>query len=80
MPTPEENKLLFAMGDRIEEIVLGGRTSFGARNAMFLARSTWNELRELYYYVHDPRNHARRIADIARLRTPRALLGVPDEP
>jgi hypothetical protein len=54
MPTPEENKLLFAMGDRIEEIVLGGRTSFGARNAMLLARSTWNELRELYYCVHDP--------------------------
>jgi len=54
MPTPEESKLLFEMGDRIEAIVLGGRTSFGARNAIFLARSTWNELRELYYCVHDP--------------------------
>jgi hypothetical protein len=54
MPTPEESKLLFEMGDRIEEVVLEGRTSFGARNALFLARSTWNALRELYYCVHDP--------------------------
>jgi hypothetical protein len=54
MPTPEESQRLFEVGDRIEEIVLGGRTSFGARNALFLARSTWNELRELYYCVHDP--------------------------
>lgn len=54
MPTPEESELLFEMGDRIEEIVLGGRTSSGAINALFLARSTWNELRELYYCVHDP--------------------------
>lgn len=54
MPTSMESQLLFEVADRIEEIVLGGRTSFGARNALFLARSTWNELRELYYYVHDP--------------------------
>lgn len=35
MPTPEESGLLFAMGDRIEEIVLGGRTSSGARMPCF---------------------------------------------
>lgn len=54
MPTPEESELLFAIADEIEKIVLGGRTESGAGNALFLARSTWNELRELYYYVHDP--------------------------
>lgn len=54
MPTPKESELLFEIGDRIEEVVLGGRTAFGSRNAIFLARSTWNELRELYYCVHDP--------------------------
>jgi len=54
MPTPGESKRLFEIGDRIEDIILAGRTSFGARNALFLARSTWNELRELYYCVHDP--------------------------
>ena len=54
MPTSEESELLFEVGDRIEKIVLDGRTPLGARNAVFLARSTWNELRELYYCVHDP--------------------------
>ena len=54
MPTSEESELLFQIGDRIEEIVLGARTRFGGRNALFLARSTWDGLRELYFYVHDP--------------------------
>jgi hypothetical protein len=54
MPTPEESKVLFEIGDRIEMQVLGGRTNNGARNALFLARSTWNELRELYFRIHDP--------------------------
>jgi hypothetical protein len=54
MPTSDESKLLFEVGDRIETEVLGGRTKNGARNALFLARSTWNELRELYFQVHDP--------------------------
>ena len=54
MPTPTESAALFEVGDHIERLVLGGRTSLGARNALFLARSTWNELRELYFCVHDP--------------------------
>ena len=54
MPTPQESEQLFASGDRIEEVILAGRTPQGARNAIFLARSTWNELRELYYCIHDP--------------------------
>ena len=54
MPSPVESDLLFELGDEIEAIVLGGRTEANAENALFLARSTWNGLRELYYYVHDP--------------------------
>ena len=54
MPTPEESKRLFEIGDVIESKLLGTRTALGARNVLFLARSTWNGLRELYYQVHDP--------------------------
>ena len=54
MPSPEESELLFALGDEIEEVVVGGRTKYDAQNALFLARSTWNGTRELTYQVHDP--------------------------
>jgi hypothetical protein len=54
MPTHDESQLLFRIGDRIEAAVLGGRTEFGGENALFLARSTWNSIRELYFQVHDP--------------------------
>ena len=47
MPTPEESKLLFAIGNRIELTIEG-------KNALFLARSTWNGLRQLSFHVHDP--------------------------
>jgi hypothetical protein len=54
MPTPKESAVLFEIGDDIEGTVLSGRTAHDATNALFLARSTWNELRELYFMVHDP--------------------------
>ena len=54
MPTPEESERLNEIGDQIETIVLGGRNEFGAPNALFLARSTWNRIRELVFRVHDP--------------------------
>lgn len=54
MPSPAESKLLFDIGDAIEDVVLNGRTQFGAKNALFLARSTWHEVRELLFQVHDP--------------------------
>lgn len=54
MPSERESKLLFDLGDEIESTVLRGRTVRGAENAMFLARSTWNEQRELTFQVHDP--------------------------
>ena len=54
MPSEPESKLLFRIGDEIEAVVLSGRTDRGAENALFLARSTWNELRELRFQVHDP--------------------------
>lgn len=54
MPSPAESALLFQIGDEIEATVLAGRTAHGADNALFLARSTWNGLRQLLYYVHDP--------------------------
>lgn len=47
MPTPDESAVLFELGDRIEGAVLG-------KNALFLARSTWNGVRQLLFRVHDP--------------------------
>jgi len=47
MPTPEESKVLFEMGDRIEKAIEG-------TNALFLSRSTWNGCREISFRVHDP--------------------------
>ncbi len=54
MPAPSESELLFQIGDEIEGIVLGNPTESGAKNALFLSRSTWNGLRQLLFYVHDP--------------------------
>ena len=54
MPSGPESKLLFEIGDEIEAAVLSGRTDHGGVNALFLARSTWNELRELRFQVHNP--------------------------
>lgn len=47
MPTPEESQLLFEIGDKIESAIEG-------RNSLFLARSTWDGLRQLSFRVHDP--------------------------
>lgn len=47
MPTAEESEILFAVGDRIEQAIEG-------TNAIFLARSTWDGLREISFRVHDP--------------------------
>jgi hypothetical protein len=47
MPTPEESKILFEIGDKIESAIEGS-------NALFLARSTWDGLRQLSFRVHDP--------------------------
>ncbi|NGZ88630.1 DUF695 domain-containing protein [Duganella aceris] len=55
MPSPRESELLFEMVDELSLVVMGGRTMSGSVNALFLARSTWNGKRELYYYVHDPK-------------------------
>lgn len=54
MPTNAESRILFEIGDEIEKTVLSGVTANGAANSLFLARSTWNEWRELYFMVHDP--------------------------
>jgi hypothetical protein len=54
MPSEPESKLLVEIGDEIEAVVLSGLTAHGGANALFLARSTWNELRELRFQVHDP--------------------------
>lgn len=54
MPATKESELLFEIGDEIGDAVLGGRTEHGGENALFLARGTWNALRELRYQVHDP--------------------------
>ena len=47
MPTPDESAALFELGDAMQSELVG-------RNALFLARSTWNAIRELSFRVHDP--------------------------
>lgn len=47
MPSPDESKLLFTVGDEIEKAIVG-------YNAIFLARSTWNGFRQLAFRVYDP--------------------------
>jgi hypothetical protein len=54
MPTPAERERIDAIGEEIDAAILAGRTEHGSDNAIFLARSTWNEMRELLYQVHDP--------------------------
>jgi hypothetical protein len=54
MPTSQESSILFDVGDELERNVIEGLTANGARNALFLARSTWNTFRELHFMIHDP--------------------------
>ena len=54
MPSPAESKVLDRLGDKLEASVLAGRNENGAQNAIFVARSTWDGVRELMYQVHDP--------------------------
>jgi Family of unknown function (DUF695) len=54
MPSPEESEILFSIGDEIEKVVDHGRTEHNSQNALFLARSTWDGIRELLFQVHDP--------------------------
>ena len=49
MPTREECAILDTVGDEIEAAVTGDR------NALFLARETWNARRQLLFRVHDPK-------------------------
>jgi uncharacterized Zn finger protein (UPF0148 family) len=64
MPTAEESSVLFEVGDRIEQVVMDGRTEKGASNALFLARSTWNGLRELHFRIHDPELTEQALKDL----------------
>lgn len=54
MPSPDESALLFEICDEIESVVLQCRTAFGAENGLFLARSTWDGVRQLLFQIHDP--------------------------
>jgi hypothetical protein len=47
MPAPEEGVVLAAVGDEIEQAVVADE------NALFLARETWNGMRDLVFLVHD---------------------------
>lgn len=53
MPTPAESALLYEVGDEIEAAIFAARTESNTRNVLFLARSTWNGVRELHFQVHD---------------------------
>ena len=54
MPAPEEGEILTDLGEKIEAALVDATTAYGGANVIFLARSTWNEIRELYFRVHDP--------------------------
>ena len=54
MPAPAEQEVLYRVGDDIEDVLLASRTGHDAVNVLFLARSTWDGLRQLLFYVHDP--------------------------
>ncbi len=54
MPTPAESERIDEIGDLIEHEVLADKNEFGAPNALFLARSTWNRVREVAYRIHEP--------------------------
>lgn len=54
MPDPQEQEVLNAVGNEIEDALSAARTEFGAPNVLYFARSTWNGQRELMYRVHDP--------------------------
>ena len=69
MPARSESELLFVIGDEIENVVLDGRTGHDSQNALFLARSTWNGIRELSYQVHDPEIAHRALQTLLQSRT-----------
>ena len=48
MPTSDECQILNVIGDEIEQVVLANY------NALFFARQTWNEVRQLVFYVYNP--------------------------
>jgi hypothetical protein len=48
MPSTEESAVLLEIGDRIEAAIVG-------QNALFLARVTWNGIRQILCRVHDPK-------------------------
>lgn len=54
MPDPEEQEILNAIGDEIEDALVAALTEFGAPNVLYFARSTWDGQRELMFRVHDP--------------------------
>ena len=69
MPSKDESALLFEIGDEIEHAVLLGRTKNNGENALFLARSTWNERRELLFQVHNPEITHAALQSLLKSRT-----------
>lgn len=53
LPTPQEEEILAATGQPLEQLVLGDSNAYGEPNALYLARSSWNAIRELVFRVHD---------------------------
>lgn len=52
MPSKEEQEAIDSFGDSLDAIFKGDDSE--KPNALFLARITWNETRELIYRVYDP--------------------------
>lgn len=54
MPTRGESDVLLDFAENLEAALVEGTVAGGAPNVLFLARSTWNKICELNYYLHDP--------------------------
>ncbi|WP_242929360.1 DUF695 domain-containing protein [Pontibacter vulgaris] len=52
MPSPQEQEIVDEFGDKLDALIKGPNKE--KPNALFLARITWNETRELIWRVFDP--------------------------
>jgi hypothetical protein len=69
MPQPEEQERLYILGDEIEDTLLAAKSKFDSQNVLYLARSTWDGLRELIFRVHDPEIANRVLQEVTKSRT-----------
>ncbi len=69
MPQPDEQEVLYAIGDEITAALVDARTGHDAPNVLYLARSTCGGVRELVFRVHDAEIANRVLRDRIKSRT-----------